>query len=228
MLVSFVAATLLTLGLNWVLVQLGVMALLSSTIVDTLVTVVLYALTLLIVIGVPYWARQIRTSYEELGLTRWPSWMDLLLAPAGFIVYLILSWLLGAIADAILPWYDLTEAQSVGFEGITLQYEFLLAFVCLVVLAPVAEELLFRGYLFGKLMKHVPVWAAALVTSVLFGLVHGSWTVGVDVFALSLVLCSLRVMTGSIWSSTVLHMIKNGLAFYFLFINPLILPTMGG
>ena len=98
----------------------------------------------------------------------------------------------------------------------------------LVIIAPVAEELLFRGYLLGKLRKHAPLWVAILVTSVIFGAIHLAWNVGIDVFALSIVLCVVRVVSGSLWPSIMLHMLKNGLAFYLLFINPTVLSTLGG
>jgi membrane protease YdiL (CAAX protease family) len=87
---------------------------------------------------------------------------------------------------------------------------------------------LFRGYLLGKLRKYVPLWAAILVTSLLFGFVHGAWNVGIDVFALSIVLCLLRVWTKTLWAPILLHMLKNAVAFYLLFINPLLLGTLGG
>jgi len=38
-----------------------------------------------------------------------------------------------------------------------------------------------------------------------------------------LVLCTLRIVTGSIWAGVLLHMIKNGLAFYVLFVAPMML-----
>lgn len=209
------------MGIIWVMTRLDILvSSVSSAVLDTLTTVLMYSFTLLIVIGVPVLLRKARTTYQELGLTRWPSWFDLMMVPLGFFVYFILTWIFGVVGDAVIPWYDLTVTQDIGFQGLSQRYEVVLAFVCLVVLAPLAEELLFRGYLFGKLSKHAPMWAAAIITSVLFGVLHGSWVVGIDVFALSLVLCTLRVITGSIWSPVVLHMVKNGVAFYFLFINP--------
>jgi len=39
---------------------------------------------------------------------------------------------------------------------------------------------------------------------------------------------ALREVTGSIWAGTLLHMLKNGIAFYFLFVNPTLLNTIGG
>jgi len=61
---------------------------------------------------------------------------------------------------------------------------------------------------------------AALVTSLVFAAVHGQWNVAIDTFALSLVLCALREVTGTIWAGILLHMFKNAIAFYVLFIYP--------
>lgn len=221
---SFVIASFVVLGVHLFVSRIVGAQLFSSTVTQTIATIATYGLAILMVLGIPYWWRRVSTSREELGLKSWVTMTDLLLAPAGLVVYLLLSGILGAIAGVVVPWYDPNIAQETGFQGISQYYEYALAFVCLVILAPVAEEVLFRGYLFGKLLKYVPVWAAMLVTSILFGIAHASWAVGVDVFALSIILCSLRLITGNIWASVVLHMIKNGIAFYILFVNPLGMP----
>lgn len=186
-----------------------------------------YVLTLFITIGAPWLIIKSKTTREELGLRRLPEWLDLLLAPAGFFAYLLLSAVLALVAST-LPFVNPEQIQDTGFSQISQQYEFILAFIMLIIIAPVAEEILFRGYLFGKLRKHLPMWAAILITSVLFGIVHGAWNVGIDVFALSIVLCLLRVLTRSLWPSILLHMLKNAVAFYLLFINPTLLGTLGG
>ncbi|HET8884113.1 MAG TPA: CPBP family intramembrane glutamic endopeptidase, partial [Candidatus Saccharimonadales bacterium] len=139
-------------------------------------------------------------------------------------------------AIQFLPGFNAAEPQEVGFDNLNRQYEYLLAFATLVIIAPIAEEVLFRGYLYGKLRKSVPIWAAMIAVSLLFGALHMQWNdgflaglnVGIDVFVLSIVMCSLREVTGSIWAGILLHMLKNGLAFYFLFINPVLLNTIGG
>jgi len=182
---------------------------------------IIYVLSLGIIIGVPWAIRRYRTTREEIGLTQLPTWSDILLSPIAFIVYIILSLILTTLASG-LPFYNAEQIQDTGFTQLTHGFEYLLAFITLVVVAPVAEEILFRGYLLGKLRKHVPLWTAILLTSLLFGFIHFAWNVGVDVFALSIVLCILRVSTGRLWPSIMLHMLKNGIAFYFLFINPLL------
>ena len=47
---------------------------------------------------------------------------------------------------------------------------------------------------------------------------HFQWNVGVNVFALSVVLCALREITGTIYAGILTHMIKNGVAFYLLYL----------
>lgn len=212
-----------------ILVYSGVpLADINAPVFSTITAAAVYSTALLIVMGLPWWFKKRRTTKEDIGLTGLPSWFDLALAPAGFVVYLLLSSIAMYAATQWVPGFNPDEAQEVGFTQLGRQYEFILAFMTLVVIAPVAEEVLFRGYLYGKLRKIIPVWLAIVATSVLFGLVHGRWNVAIDVFVLSVVMCSLREITSSIWAGIVLHMMKNGLAFYLLFINPSLLTTIGG
>ena len=226
---GFVLASLIVAVVSDLLVAFGLpMSEINESVLNTAAAGLVYLLSALIVIGGPQLVRGFRTTRRELGMSRLPSWRDVLLAPAAFVVYFIATSIVTMIVAALVPGFNLNETQDVGFTNLTLEYEYILAFLTLVVLAPVAEELLFRGYLYGKLRSWISIWAAALVTSVVFGVVHGQWNVGVDVFVLSLVMCSLREMTGSIWAGILLHMLKNGLAFYILFINPTLLNTIGG
>lgn len=195
----------------------------NTAVLNAVGAAIIYGLAIALVIGLPWLIRRKRTTRAELGLQRLPEWMDLVWAPAGMVVYLILTALITAVSTQLLTFVDYSEVQETGFSQINTQVEYLVAFFSLVVVAPFAEEVLFRGYLFGKLRKYIPLWAAILVTSLLFAVVHGQWNVGLDVFALSIVLCLLRVYTGSLWASILLHMIKNGVAYYFLFINPNVL-----
>ncbi|MEO6110147.1 MAG: type II CAAX endopeptidase family protein [Candidatus Saccharimonadales bacterium] len=201
---------------------------LNASVLNTLSSSLIYILTIAMVIGLPWLIKRYRTSKEDLGLNKWPSWLDLLLGPTGLIIYMILSAILLVITPIILPFINLEQAQDIGFDRLFHQYEYVFAFLTLVVIAPVAEEILFRGYLFGKLRKHMPLWVAIVLTSLLFGFIHGQWNVAIDVFALSVVSCLLRVVSKSLWPSIMLHMLKNSIAFYFLFINPTLLSTLGG
>ncbi len=226
---GFMLAQAIVLVLIEVLQKLGVpLNQINNSLFQLIAGGIIYALSVFIVIGVPWFIRKSRTSRAELGIQRLPTWLDILWAPAGAIVYLILTTIITALAMSFLTFVNYDQAQDTGFSNISGQSEYILAFIMLVVIAPIAEELLFRGYLFGKLRKYAPLWIAILITSLLFAVVHFAWNVGFDVFALSIVLCLLRVVSGSLWPSILLHMMKNSVAFYFLFINPTVLSTLGG
>lgn len=191
----------------------------NQVVVNTTLTALLYVLSLIIIVGLPYKLIKDITTKNDLGLSRLPNWTDIIVAPAGLIIYFVLSSVLILIATQILPWFDVNEVQNTGFNQINQHFELILAFMSLVIIAPIAEEIIFRGYLYGRLKKYMPVWVAIFMTSITFGFIHGAWNLAIDTFALSILLCLLRESTGSIWASILLHMAKNGIAFYILFIN---------
>jgi len=179
---------------------------------------IVYALALCLIIFVPYKIlKKEKTNREELGLLGWPTWTDIGLAPIGFVASLLVAQVFTALFS-FFPWFDASEAQDVGFNYLATGSDRALAFLALVVIAPIAEEIIFRGWLYGKLRREFSMPLAIFLTSLLFGIVHGQWNVGVTVFAMSIVLCGLREVTGTIYSGILLHMIKNGVAFYLLYI----------
>jgi hypothetical protein len=231
--VCFFAAQLFVEILVWFMLTVDIpLKSVNSTVLETILTVIIYLVTILLVIGLPYTVKKIRTNRTEIGITRYPLWKDILITPAGLVIYLLLSAILLFLLTKIWPGFNIDQKQDVGFSDVIQQYQFILAFLSLVIIAPIAEEILFRGYLFGKLKKNVPVWLAILVTSFVFGAFHLfnsgtlAWNLAIDTFALSIILCLLRVVTGNIWASIMLHMVKNGIAFYLLFIYPALLTTL--
>jgi membrane protease YdiL (CAAX protease family) len=88
------------------------------------------------------------------------------------------------------------------------------AVLMIAVLAPVAEELFFRGFLFAGLRTRWSLWPAAITSGLIFGLVHAPTgiTTVVPLAALGFALCWLYDRTGSLWPCVIAHMINNGLA----------------
>jgi membrane protease YdiL (CAAX protease family) len=201
---------------------LGLVDVINPTLLQTGFGALVYAFAIFIVIGLPWLVFKFKTTKKQVGLQRLPIWKDLGVAPLALIAYFILSAVLLIIAQNTLTFIDFQQVQDVGFDRLGTQGELALAFLLLVVIAPFAEELLFRGYLFGKLRSVVPLWLAILITSLLFAVVHGQWNVAIDTFALSIIMCLAVTWTKSLWPAILVHMLKNGIAFYFLFINPIV------
>ena len=204
--------------ISFILVKMLSETQLQSNVLNSIYQVVVYAMSFAIIVFVPWRILKMKTTRDELGLRGLPTWTDVLLAPIGFIVVMVLATMLSAIMVAIMPDVDWEQAQEVGFNNLYNTADFILAFVCLVVLAPICEEIIFRGWLYGKLRMRLSAVPAILIVSVLFGVMHGQWNVGVTVFAMSVGMCVMRELTGTVWSGVLLHMIKNGIAFYFLFV----------
>ena len=104
-----------------------------------------------------------------------------------------------------------------GFSGMfsnQTQEEFLaspliLQIVVLVLLAPVAEELLYRGILYKRILRFCPKWAAVLITSGLFAIGHGNVIQAVYAFPMALILHALYEKGGGLSMPVLFHMGAN-------------------
>ncbi len=160
---------------------------------------------------------KLKTNPEELGLKSLPTFTDIGLAPIGYVVYIIGASIVSTLLQ-LLPWFNPDQAQNTGFDYFVTGFDRFWAILALVFIAPIAEEIIMRGWLYGKLRAKLKLPLAVLLTSLLFALLHGQLNVAASVFILSIVLCSLREITGTIWSGIILHILTNGIAFYLLYI----------
>ena len=192
----------------------------DSPVTNTVFSVISYILAIIIIIILPpivFKNKLAEPSRESLGLKGLPTWTDIGLAPVGYVVSIILATGLTALFK-LLPWFNASEAQDLGYSPYLMGFDRGLAFVLLAIIAPIAEEIIFRGWLYGKLRIKIPKWLAILITSLLFGLIHLQWNVGVTVFCMSVVMCTLREITGTIYAGMLVHMLSNGIAFFLVYV----------
>lgn len=78
-----------------------------------------------------------------------------------------------------------------------------------ILIAPVMEEMIFRGFVYTRLKRGMPIWLAAILSAVLFGAMHGNllWSAYTCLFGVLLVWCFERY--GSLAASILLHMAFN-------------------
>lgn len=195
----------------------------SQNIVSLTAKLLAFVVMVVALVGLPKLIWREKTSLDVLGLGRLLQWKDIGFALIGVIVAFIGSTLILWLSQYVLPWVDTEQTQNLGVSLFNSGFELALAFVVFVVVGPFVEEVIFRGFLFGKLRKNgVPFWLTTVVVSTVFAIAHWQWNVALDVFFLSIVMCYLREKTGSIWASVFIHMIKNGVAFYFTFVYVLV------
>ncbi len=86
----------------------------------------------------------------------------------------------------------------------------------IVILAPLGEELLFRGFLQKFLEEHwQDVTRAVLVTSLFFAIIHLNPFWLIQIYLLGVMLGFLAWRTGSIWAGFILHAANNLMALLF-------------
>lgn len=166
-----------------------------------------------------------KAKISDIGLKK-PRSRDVGYALLGFGMYFVLYIIVVQVASRLFPSLDVEQKQELGFNTATSGKMLWLVFVSLVILPPVTEEIVVRGFLYTGLRSKLRIVNAAIITSILFAAAHlqfGSgnallWVAGLDTLILSFVLIYLREKTDSLWPCIGVHMIKNGLAFTALFI----------
>lgn len=134
---------------------------------------------------------------------------------AGLVVLTILAFLLFSViwaAAVNVPKEKLLEQLGTNQTTLLLALSALLT----TVIAPISEEILFRGYIFAALSKWKGWLPAAAITGVLFGGVHAGSAPVADLIPLALLgfaLCALYRRTGSLYPCIAAHSLNNSLAF---------------
>lgn len=170
-------------------------------------------------------ARMYKVPLRAFGLVR-PRLRDVGVMLLGVPVYVAGYFVLSVVAKVIFPAINLNQQQQLGFQAVHQPLALAAIFFSLVILPPLVEEFLMRGFLFTSLLRRVSFVPAAIITSAVFASAHlqvGSgapplWIAAIDTFMLSLVLCYMRFKTGSLWPGILLHALKNGVAFVSIFI----------
>ncbi len=95
---------------------------------------------------------------------------------------------------------------------------FFLLFVTTTLLAPIFEEIIFRGILLPTLSRDFGVISGIIVSAFIFALAHLSLGEMPPLFVLGIGLGITRIVSGSLFSSVIMHSLWNGLTFLNLFL----------
>ena len=152
----------------------------------------------------------IAAGIDALGLRRpAPGWG----APTAlaFIGYLAFAF---AFTQLVAQPEQTDVADQLGFGNSA--FGAVAAGLLIVIVAPVCEEIFFRGFVFGGLRSRLPFLPAAVISGLIFGSVHlttGNVAAAAQLSVLGAVLAWLYERTGSITTTMAVHIVNNALAF---------------
>jgi membrane protease YdiL (CAAX protease family) len=160
----------------------------------------------------PWWAvsRQGDDPVVELGISIRP--VDLLALPLGAGVQLLVGLAYAPFVDHKQleePSRRLADAAH-GAGGTVLLV------LMTVVIAPVLEELFYRGLVLRSLQRGLPTWAAVVLCGVIFGAIHFQPLQLLGLAAFGMVAAVLAVRTGRLGPAVLAHLGFNGVALWTL------------
>lgn len=167
------------------------------------------------------------TLNEWLGL-RWRAWPWLLLIGPGTVIVMgLINWLI--LSLGYMEWIQSLQLEAEQDPVAILRNSKDPAVVALMVIAatviaPLWEEIVFRGYLHPVLKKYGGIWTGALCSSLFFSAVHHNVAAMLPLFLLGLLMVWLYERTGSIWTPIAMHFCFNATAVCVLLFGPQELP----
>lgn len=81
--------------------------------------------------------------------------------------------------------------------------------ITVVIFAPLLEEILFRGLIFGKAKEHLSLRTAIIIQAVAFSLVHGNVIQGIYAFFLGIIFALIYEKTETLLIPIIMHMTHN-------------------
>jgi membrane protease YdiL (CAAX protease family) len=147
--------------------------------------------------------RLARVPFGEYLALNWPRWSDVLIGIGGLLAVLVVAGL-----GAILTGQEIPDFMGETFRTAREAGVLPLFFFSFAVLAPVQEELFFRGFLYRGLSAAIGPWITIVLTSAVWSVVHlqYDWFFIVEIFALGVVFGWLRLRS----NSTILTMLLHG------------------
>lgn len=144
----------------------------------------------------------------------------IVIAPAGVIVtYLFLygleatgynAWLSDHFGDQA----KLQQTVKTYQEANAVTVRVMIA-ISVVLIAPIAEEIVFRGYIYTVTKRFSDRFFAAALSSLLFGVVHFNIMALLPLVFLALILTLAYELTGSLWAPISIHAMFNGTTILF-------------
>ncbi|HWE60936.1 MAG TPA: type II CAAX endopeptidase family protein [Chloroflexota bacterium] len=208
-----IAALIVTLGLaqlQEVNAQSAALQAVISTVVSTTFYLFLFWMIRLLIV------QRYRVEWRALGL-RMANWQWLAVVPVvnALLIFSDVLFLRGLVA-LFGPSRTWPRQLSQSTLDAT-QQPVMLALVVVtgLLLTPVIEELLFRGVLYQALRRRMPVGSAALISALIFAVMHGQLLLLIPFTVMGVILALIYERSGSLWPTILVHACNNGIILLF-------------
>lgn len=114
------------------------------------------------------------------------------------------------IPDFVKYWLIEDDINVIWLKGENYKLANILSFIDIVIIAPIIEEIFFRGLLFTSLAKKWNIQKAILLSSIVFGIAHTD-IIGATIFGI--VLSTIYIKSKSLFAPIIIHIANNALAF---------------
>jgi membrane protease YdiL (CAAX protease family) len=153
--------------------------------------------------------RLARVSFREYMALSWPRGFDFLIGIGALFVVLVIAGVSATLTGQEMPDFMSDTFRTARDAGVLPLFFFSFA-----VLAPVQEELFFRGFLYRGLSGSIGPWPTIALTSAVWSVVHlqYDWFFIGEIFALGIVFGWLRLKSNSTILTILLHGGMNTLA----------------
>lgn len=123
----------------------------------------------------------------------------------------IVATVLAAVVAQVLSLFHVQPEPQIAEQFIDLANPWI-AVLATVVVAPIAEEIFFRGVAFNAWMREYGLRRAIVLSALLFALIHGSLGALVPIFVLGIALAVIYRRTGNLASNIALHATFNAIS----------------
>lgn len=156
---------------------------------------------------------KLKAALRALGF-RDMAWRQVGLGLVTWLFYLVCAYALTLVLD---PQQEDVTKDIGGDDGGTLAM--IIAGILIIVIAPISEEVFFRGFMFAGLRRRLPIWGAAIISGAVWGSLHlsaGNVDVAIQLTIFGVILAYAYEQSGSLWTPIVGHTLNNAIAFIYL------------
>lgn len=154
-----------------------------------------------------------REKLASLGFTSKKVPKALLYGVLGFVVAFVVT---TAIGYPIQQRFGTDPTQEALSQATEVPGLFPLVIVSGVIIAPIAEEIIFRGYLYKAFRDRFKPSYAIVLSAALFSVLHLELLATIQLFVVGIALAYVYEKTGNLMAPMTLHVLNNAVAFLYL------------